>query len=437
MPRAQPVFEQLEPLEMLTASTSSAAVSSSPVTLFVTFVDLVSTNDQDVIRLTNESDATARFAMELNGNISVNVHDLVDQIRAYEVAGDPGMPDYEKAYHYFMEFNTHDLPVSIDFWAHEPSLYLNSIGAGLCDDAASALTLIWNAMGYEARVWLLSGHVVSEVYTGERWQMYDADLGVVYYNYDNQVAGVEELADNPHLIYNPIVRFDSPTGVNHSYRTASFYWTTEDNHVCSWCTDNIEQHDLIFEIPSGGSLEIGEITPEVELPNSSVDIANLGLVTVTIPADSTGSLDIALVVYDVVVGAEDVILVGNESVALSAGEPFSYVHEATPETPVKSIKYSNNEQPIQVHYLINKKLSKLLDQNRVDLTYVDGPTEISAEIVSASIVNVQAATSNWAVMAEHYFARELPRAIKDEELVMLSIAEDEDEQLISESARRE
>ena len=414
-------FESLQAREMMTGNIDPGIDSTE------TF-SLAANETHDSVLLTNESTITARFTMRFNGNISVNTQDLVEQIRAYEVPGEPDMPDYEKAYHYLMEFHSHDRPVSGKTWMHEPSLYLNSIGAGLCDDAASALKLIWNAMGYEARVWLLSGHVVSEVYTGERWEMYDADLRLVYYNDDMQVAGVEELMQNPHYIYSPKVRFDQAdgSGVSHSKRTASFYWTTENNRVCTACTTNLEQRDLVFEIPAGGTLRVGELTPEREIPSSAVKASSLGLVTITIPANSTGSLNIPLALYDVTGGRRDNIRIGATRVSLGTDEAFANFNRDTTDARFQTISYENNAEPIQVHYLMNRNYTEVLAQNTIEINHVGDTTDLTAEVASPlakrwEFPTVQAGTSTGqtAAQTKQYFDGENFYEVDDPDVAAL------------------
>ena len=92
-------------------------------------------------------------------------------------------------------------------------------------------------MGYESRVWLLSGHVVSDVHTGDRWQLYDPDLKVHYYNRDGLVAGLEELAAQPELITNP-TNPASPDSYVYRGRIAQIYSSVENNSLCTACDAN-------------------------------------------------------------------------------------------------------------------------------------------------------------------------------------------------------
>lgn len=378
-------FETLPSREMLTGQVALEA-SSEVAESFVLDADA----DDDSVLISNESNAMARFTMRFNGAFSVNSQDLVEQIRAFEVEGKPDLPDYEKAYYYMLKYHAHDYAVTDKFYMHEPSLYVNSFGVGLCGDSAGALKLIWNEMGYESRLWYLDGHVVSEVHTGERWEMYDADLRVHYYNHDTGlVAGVEELAANPQFIYHPTVRYDNlnGTGVNHSWRTAGFYSSTENNWICERCVEHVEERDLVFQIPAGGSLQFGEITPDRGLPSRLTDTDGLSVMTVTIPKDSEGTLDIPLALYDVTGSSSDSVQVGSQVLRLGTGRAFAYANREvggfeTGGQRLDSISFSGNNDTIQIHYLVNKQITEILDENLVEIEHQGDPTELSVELVA-------------------------------------------------------
>ena len=370
-------FEQLERREVLTGTAASALTSLHSQEFSL------ETNHEDsaLIRLTNESNFAAEFTMHFNGGISVNLEDLVSQIRSSSAGGD--VPDYEKAYYYLMEHHAHDFPLSGRTWMHEPSLYLNSLGAGLCDDAATALSLIWKGMGYESRIWLLSGHVVAEVNTGERWQMYDADLRVHFFNRDGQVAGVEELASDPHLITNPKDPV-SEDPYHYSGRMSFFYRTVEDNRICTGCANDAKERDLVFQIPAGGTIEWGHDPIDKELPTVLLQSPEqLSLLKVTIPAGSYGTLDIPLALYDVRGGDGDSVKIANQWMDLETDEDFSYFNEDTRQgNRLQAITYEGNEQPIEVLYFFSASLAEIQQDNVLQLDHrTSQPANITAEII--------------------------------------------------------
>ena len=375
--KESPAFEQLERRQVLTGSASSVLSSS----VAQEFSLVTEHEDSALVRLSNESNFTAEFTMHFNGGISVNLQDLVSQIRRSPIGGD--VPDYEKAYYYLMEHHAHDFPLSGRTWMHEPSLYMNSLGAGLCDDAASALSLIWKGMGYESRIWLLSGHVVAEVHTGERWQMYDADLRVHYFNREGQIAGVEELAADAYLITTPENAVSDDPFV-YSGRMSQIYGTLEDNSICTGCTSNTQERDLVFQIPAGGTIEWGGDVVDKELPTIVLKSPEqLGLLKVTIPAGSYGTLDIPLALYDVRGDADDSVRIANQWMDLGTDEDFEFFNEDTRQgNRIQSITYAGNERPIEVLYFFNASLAEIHSENSLEIEHrTSQPASVTAEIV--------------------------------------------------------
>lgn len=318
--------------------------------------------------LANESDFDANFTLKFNGQISVNIHDLVRQIRELKVPGSESVPDYEKAYHYLLKNHEHDFPLSGRTWMHEPSLYLNSLGAGLCDDAATALSLIWKAMGYQSRIWLLQGHVVAEVRVGDRWQMYDPDLRVSFFSRDGLVAGVEELGSNPDLITAPT----NPTSSNpyvYSVRMAQIYSSVDDNRVCSACADDTVGRDLIFQIPAGGTMELGEAVLDKRLPTVVVgSMSKVGQVKITVPPGSRGSLDIPLAIYDVRGQGTDRVRLGHRSFRLATSDAFDFLHtDSKSGNRIQSISFNNNKEAIEIIYFLNRKFVEVQKENTISI----------------------------------------------------------------------
>jgi len=371
-------FESLEPRQLLSINVAAGEFGNlmnahNPPTSET--IRLAAFSNEEIksqyVELTNESDFKARFSMTFNGNISRNIQHLVEQIRAMSIPGDADMPDYRRAYFYVMQYHQHDFPFTRQLWTHEPSLYLNSIGSGFCDDAATSLKLIWQEMGYQSRIWLLNGHVVAEIHTGERWEMYDADLKVMYYKRDGRVAGVEELAASPSLIRNPT----NPTSANsyvYSPRMASIYSSTENNKICTVCDDYVVQRDLIFEIPAGGAMSWGQIYTTKPLPIVVIDTpTKLGQLKLTIPAGSTGTLDIPLAIYDIEGSGGDSVSMSGEMIRLGSDDIFEFLNRETPlGNRVQTIEFDNLAQPIDVIYLFNERFATLLQSNKIGIYHV-------------------------------------------------------------------
>lgn len=393
-PRLQ--LESLEIRELFTGDAFAGLASGVPPQVYSLVTD---TPEAEGVVITNRSSFTAEFTMRFNDQISVNLRDLVSQIRAWDHPGVTDLPDYQKAYHYLLEYHEHDFPLSGRTWMHEPSLYLNSLGAGLCDDAASALSLIWQEMGYEARVWLLQGHVAAEVHADGKWQLYDPDLRVVYQNREGLVAGVEELASNPDLITNPVNR-DAEDPFVYSRRIASIY-STDDNRICTGCTQDTVSRDLIFQIPAGGSLEWGEPEFDRELVAVHIDAPeNLGQIKLNVPAGYIGAVDIPLALHDVQGETGHVILDG-QRLDIATDEAFRYFNSDTSTgSRLKSIGFDGSAGEVEVTYFFNKAFLEIRSDNSLEIT----PTTDRAADLSVGFA--ASASERWTFDSSVQFANQ-------------------------------
>jgi len=165
------------------------------------------------VRVTNDGPSEVGFNIAVNGKaFYTNEDEIIAEINsmASEYANEPF---YRKLWRYLVKNRYHFDPYTGDYWGHSPVLYLNSIGFGFCDDVAAVYYFLATRVGYQTRVWNIigpnfeSGHVIPEVFIKDRWEMYDPDMEVYYWNEKGQVAGLEELGDHPDLITNPINPF--------------------------------------------------------------------------------------------------------------------------------------------------------------------------------------------------------------------------------------
>src|SRR5207302_639262 len=116
----------------------------------------------------------------------------------------PGEPLQRKVWRFIRDNRYHFEAVTGAPWFESPGLFFNSAGFGYCDDSAALFYHLMTGLGYPARVWGLSGHVVAEVRVNDRWELWDPDLEAYYLNRAGLVAGVEELAGDPDLITHPL-----------------------------------------------------------------------------------------------------------------------------------------------------------------------------------------------------------------------------------------
>lgn len=133
-----------------------------------------------------------------------------------------------KLWRFLCENRYHWYPAEGGSEVHDPVKYLNVYGYGFCDDSAAVLECMFLLAGFsQARNWMLSGHVVPEVYFDGGWRMLDADLQVFYPEDDNRtVASVQTAAARPELV-------ERVSGA----MVRDIYASTYDNNVYSgWWT---------------------------------------------------------------------------------------------------------------------------------------------------------------------------------------------------------
>lgn len=221
----------------------------------------------------------------------------------------PGEPLYRKSWRYVHTMSRHWTPLTEATFIHRPAYFLRSLGAGFCDDRAAALHWMWLALGYEARVWGISGHVIPEVKINGRWEMYDPDYGVFYYTRARAVAGVEELQDDTSLIWAPTEPFLTSTNPAYADWWKTIYGTKEDNQVGSGYSVNTAGPErTAFMLPPGARLEFNMQSPR-QIP--ILDALNVALVTEWVPEGYSGVVDLPLLLIGIR-GEGRVVISGEE-----------------------------------------------------------------------------------------------------------------------------
>ncbi len=149
----------------------------------------------------NPSNLPVSFNLEINNEFPLKMTDILDNVRS--LSAHKSIPVEQAAWEYVFFLTFHSDPYTEESWQHEPLIFLNSLGGGFCDDRASVLAKLWMELGFKAKIIRLEGHVVPEVFSGNKWKMYDPDEGVYYLNDRNEIASVSELEKNPHWISHP------------------------------------------------------------------------------------------------------------------------------------------------------------------------------------------------------------------------------------------
>lgn len=183
--------------------------------------------------LANDSDRGVDFSLVHDGfPVFVNRAQFVSHIQSMPASYE-GEPFERKLWRFLVNNTYHWPPLSSQPWLGDPWALVNSLGWGFCGEVAGTYAVLAQEAGFQARVWSLNGHVVPEILSVGRWVVYDPDLVVYYYNYDHELAGVEELASTPALITEPVDPLH-PTWINYgpySQNVAGIYASTADNRV--------------------------------------------------------------------------------------------------------------------------------------------------------------------------------------------------------------
>jgi hypothetical protein len=127
----------------------------------------------------------------------------IDEIIAVASAGKSG--DEEIAlglWSYVVKNRCHDWPSHPSNEGFDPVKLFSVYGYGFCSQAAKALAILANKVGFESRIrHAKSQHVVCEILINNRWAMFDADGEVFYRTQEGKIASVDELCETPDLVF--------------------------------------------------------------------------------------------------------------------------------------------------------------------------------------------------------------------------------------------
>ena len=242
----------------------------------------------NTIIIKNNNNDPVVFRMKLNESFPLEMNDIQSEID--KISSQKSISKAQATW-FFVAKNTYwNKPYTPNNWQHNPLLFLNSLGGGMCDDMATVLASIWKNTYDSVRVVGLEGHVVSEVKENGKWKMFDPDNEVAYLNPNGKVCSVNELENNFQMVSNP--KSKNVIGMNSFFKNQSpltgyisnLYATTENNHDATAWHMSYPQYSDTFSLPAHSSIEI-----------SNMD--NTILLKVVLDKGSTGKLKIPLIPY--------------------------------------------------------------------------------------------------------------------------------------------
>ncbi|MDP3082621.1 MAG: hypothetical protein Q8N44_02855 [Rubrivivax sp.] len=267
----------------------------------------------------NPTAQSIHFNLAINGlRFFSNDDDVLSEVVAASPSGDDA--DFAQVLWRFMvRHRYHYEPYTAQRWGHSPTLFLNSLGYGLCDDIASVTRALASRRGLESRVWFLNGHLVSEIRVAGRWQVYDADLEAYYQLRDGRIAGVEDLAADPTLMSAPqqpltqvstslleflqqfLPGFVMNIAPAYSQPYIDIYANTHDNWVEPWYHEvpDIGAATPPLMLPPGASLSVESALSRSLLSFNGFSIPRAATVALRLADGWAGALPLPLLVVDV------------------------------------------------------------------------------------------------------------------------------------------
>jgi hypothetical protein len=216
---------------------------------------LYADNNQNSVVIKNPHDTSINIQFQLNNKFWFKKSQMLDAIKNMDNGSLPGVsPNASNAWRFVMQhtFHYNETPLPKTY-SYSPSIFINSIGGGLCSNRNTPLSHIWKNLGYNSRCIQLEGHLVTEVYDNNNWHMLDADYHNYYLDNDNKVAGYKALENNInnlHLKYDP--NLINPQLINllfDSKNYNSLFTTAFNNEIQDWYMHHIPWCDIWVELP--------------------------------------------------------------------------------------------------------------------------------------------------------------------------------------------
>ena len=356
--------------------------------------------DRSAIVIKNNGKEPALFKMTLNKLIYYNADAISEEINKESAGSEPVQL---RAWKFVKNYTYFDEPLTESRWLHDPSLFLNSVGFGYCDDKAAALSFIWKHLGLASNVWNLGGHVVPEVSTTDGMAMYDPEFEVYYKKKTGTVAGVKDLIDNPSLIVSGY-KLKLPCNTIHalwnrySSKTARIYQTTENDSISAWYSKPVATYSLQIKIPPGGLFEFPAKYEESLVNNKGDTISCFANARLTIPKRWAGAVDIPLVIH--AVNGKGTLTIKNVNYYIGSSELKNLIDSR--KSFVHELSFESSHENIEVIYLLNPLMVKMEKENTLEIQ----GNHIDSISVSTRVLQEK----NYFKMPERY---QFPQAVYD------------------------
>lgn len=258
---------------------------------------IVLSDGSGFVKIENTSNDIVIFSFSVNDKFWFSANDLISYIREIDCQPPLSVPrEVFNAAVILTKYSFHQSPVMLkEQTLTNPTIILNSLGFGLCDDRSCALVRIWQQMGYRSRCAHLGGHAVSEVFVNGRWIMFDVDNNVFFTNDQSEIQSVEQIgASKDNLVLQQIIdnfSFSQLYFLLNKTQYFEMFSTTYNNGY----TDSIplpEQETEFLSLLPGSYIEFRVTTTESLMPHDA-------LCRIHIPNKSEGLMHIPFVIHHV------------------------------------------------------------------------------------------------------------------------------------------
>ena len=209
------------------------------------------------IEIKDTSNSRLEFIFSLNDKFWFNESDfkrnlfLMDVDSAYKTPG-----EIIKAFKLVSNYTYHKCPhekIQKAEVLNNPYLLLNSIGGGLCNNRAVAISVLSNSLGYNSRLISVNGHAFAEVFNKNKWIMLDPDYGLFFVNSIHNIASIKQVRSDsviiPQVLNNKIFINNLENYYNPFPERLKDLYLSETQY-CNSCNTKLSNLDSYFSLPA-------------------------------------------------------------------------------------------------------------------------------------------------------------------------------------------
>ena len=222
---------------------------------------LTNCNSELQIEIRDTSGSGLEFIFNLNDKFWFNENDFKRSLLNLNIDSTYGTPaDILKAFKLVSNYTYHKCPhekIQRAKVLNNPYLLLNSIGSGLCNNRAVALSFLTNSLGYRARLLSVDGHAFSEVFNNDKWILLDPDYGLSLITSEQEIASISEIRNEsdlrPKVVSNCFFINNFENSFNpYPIRLENLY--KRETLTSSFYNEKLSNQNSYFELPKGSTV---------------------------------------------------------------------------------------------------------------------------------------------------------------------------------------